>query len=226
MKKLTTLFATVILIMVSAVFVSCAQLAGGGTADYTPTTTGPTDTDNGTGESSTITNEYTVSVADGIKVGHIEVSLDTENWTKLSAPVKYAKKTNLYVRAVCDNSFYKLKIMNFASSKGESGVLAKNADNCITINDDITLNATFEIEKRSLETLKCEMTPTNACTNDFLGSKYQIEIQIINSKFKAGWNKAKIALGFDEEYYYGLKETDLAKWPKYYYVYSTEITVF
>ena len=141
-----------------------------------PTTTEPTDTTNGgeddgtgTGGNSTTTTEYTVSVADGIKGGYIEVSTDKEKWEKFFKNewinrtfIKYAKGTKLYVRAVAANSFYKLDKVGFTSSNGESGWFANNSsvdDNWITVDDDITLNATFVfLGQRSIETLKGEIT--------------------------------------------------------------------
>ena len=165
--------------------------------------------DNGTDEPPATTNEYTVSVASGIKGGHIEVSLDNATWTTLSTSTKYAKNTKLYVRAVADKHY-----------KYSSGI----DESVITITENKTLNATFEIVKETLGSVI--VTPTLEVNDDLLSSKYIVEIQIANDKFNAGWNKAKIALGFDEDYYYGLTETSLVGGPKYYYAYPTEISTF
>lgn len=173
----------------------------------TPTTDGGED--NGTDEPPATTNEYTVSVASGIKGGHIEVSLDNATWTTLSTSTKYAKNTKLYVRAVADKHY-----------KYSSGI----DESVITITENKTLNATFEIVKETLGSVI--VTPTLEVNQNLLSSKYIVEIQIANDKFNAGWNKAKIALGFDEDYYYGLTETSLVGGPKYYYAYPTEISTF
>ena len=173
----------------------------------TPTTDGGED--NGIGEPPATANEYTVSVASGIKGGHIEVSLDNATWTTLSTSTKYAKNTKLYVHAVADKHY-----------KYSSGI----DESVITITENKTLNATFEIVKETLGSVI--VTPTLEVNQDLLSSKYIVEIQIVNDKFNAGWNKAKIALGFDEDYYYGLTETSLAGGPKYYYAYPTEISTF
>ncbi len=180
---------------------------GSPTTPTTPTTDGGED--NGTDEPPVTTNEYTVSVASGIKGGHIEVSLDNATWTTLSTSTKYAKNTKLYVRAVADKHY-----------KYSSGI----DESVITITENKTLNATFEIVKETLGSVI--VTPTLEVNDDLLNSKYIVEVQIEDYKFNAGWNKAKIALGFDEDYYYGLTETSLVGGPKYYYAYPTEISTF
>lgn len=164
---------------------------------------------NGIDEPPVTTNEYTVSVASGIKGGHIEVSLDNATWTTLSTSIKYAKNTKLYVRAVADKHY-----------KYSSGI----DESVITITENKTLNATFEIVKETLGSVI--VTTTLEINEDLSNSKYIVEVLISDYKFNAGWNKAKIALGFDEDYYYGLTETSLVDGPKYYYAYPTEISTF
>lgn len=182
-----------------------------------PTTPTTDDGEDNNGGEPLATNEYTVSVASGIKGGHIEVSLDNATWTTLSTSTKYAKNTKLYVRAVADKHY---EYKDGLRTDGFDGQL-----NYIMLNSNAELNANFVIKKESLLTASCIITPTNTVTNDYKNSKFRIEVQIANTKFEAGWNKAKIALGFDECYYEELRE-NLNSSPKYYYDYPTEITSF
>lgn len=195
----------------------------------TPTTDGGED--NGIDEPPVTTNEYTVSVASGIKGGHFEVSPNgTEgSWSEITSKT-YTKDTTIYVRPVCNNSFYKLvsNTVKYTLSKGGEGFLSDNGG-CITITDNTILGATFEISQGNLSTLNGEITSGTSYGSNL---KCGVFIYYTRKTFTDTYKNVKIVFGFDENYYGGLTISNSVDGityktkPNYYYVCNTEITQF
>ena len=176
----------------------------------TPTTDGGED--NGIDEPPVTTNKYTVSVASGIKGGHIEVSLDNVTWTTLSTSTKYAKNTKLYVRAVADKHY---EYKDGLRTDGLEGQLKY-----IVLNSNAELNANFVIKNESL-------TPGSLAFNDTKSnlSNYRrlVRIDIGKSGFSESYKDARLAFGFSDGFYGINKRIGSTSTDKYFYVYDTVI---
>lgn len=176
----------------------------------TPTTDGGED--NGTDEPPVTTNEYTVSVASGIKGGHIEVSLDNATWTTLSTSTKYAKNTKLYVRAVADKHY---EYKDGLRTDGLEGQLKY-----IVLNSNAELNANFVIKNESL-------TPGSLTFGkkytDVSSYRLKIMVKIAQSEFSESYKDARLAFGFSDGFYGINKRIGSTSTDKYFYVYDTVI---
>lgn len=198
------------------------------TVTETPTTDGGED--NGTDEPPATANEYTVSVASGIKGGHFEVSPNgTEgSWSEITSKT-YTKDTTIYVRPVCNNSFYKLvsNTVKYTLSKGGEGFLSDNGG-CITITDNTILGATFEINQGNLSTLNGEIT-SEFNNEEYKKNNYKCGVFISSKKSGDCFKSVEIVFGFSEYYYGGLVSSSNdgilgnVK-PTYYYVLPNKVT--
>lgn len=179
----------------------------------TPTTDGGEDSNNG--EPPATANEYTVSVASGIKGGHIEVSLDNATWTTLSTSTKYAKNTKLYVRAVADKHY---EYKDGLRTDGFDGQL-----NYIMLNSNAELTANFVIKNESLTPGSLTFNGEKANLSNY---RRLVMIDIKESDFSESYKNARLAFGFSDGFYSINKRIGSTSTDKYFYVYDTEINTF
>lgn len=182
------------------------------TTPTTPTTDGGEDNN---GEPPATANEYTVSVASGIKGGHIEVSLDNATWTTLSTSTKYAKNTKLYVRAVADKHY---EYKDGLRTDGLEGQL-----NYIMLNSNAELNANFVIKNESLTPGSLTFNGKKANLSNY---RRLVMIDIKESDFSESYKNARLAFGFSDGFYSINKRIGSTSTDKYFYVYDTEINTF